>query len=105
MGLLDQEQLAKSDWGTLLELRKSLERNDPRQAEIAPFEHRAYARMQVAENPLVAPVMAAMIPGYQLQKMLPKEWTGNRSRTDPSLEQMKQGFIGIGEGVKEWWRR
>lgn len=65
------------------------------QAQIAPYEHRAFAREVVADSPLMALSLFAGVPAYQLAKLL--GMTG--SRTGPSLDQLKQGYIGIGEGL------
>lgn len=61
---------------------------------ISPFEHRAFAREATMENPLMAlPIAASIIP-YQLYKAI-----DGRSRSKPSLDQVLQGFIGVGEGI------
>ena len=65
------------------------------QARIAPYEHRAFAREVVADSPLMALSLIAGVPAYQVAKALGIA----RSRTRPSVEQLKQGYIGIGEGL------
>jgi hypothetical protein len=65
------------------------------QALLSPYEHRAFAREEVSQNPLSAIPLAGAIPAYQLQKLL----TGAGARTPPSLDQMKQGYLGIWEGL------
>lgn len=94
---LTPEQLAAMPWDQLLQLR----RNAPpeQQAMLAPYEHRAYAREAVAENPLMALPMALMVPGYQLHKLL-----GAGARTRPSWEQLSQGLLGTGEGFTQGMR-
>jgi len=62
---------------------------------LAPYEHRAFAREATSENPLAALSLALGIPVYQLAKILGQ----TNSRSDPSLEQVKQGYLGIGEGL------
>lgn len=64
---------------------------------IAPFEHRAFAREIIKENPLMALPVAASVPTYTAAKAVGL-WDG---RSGASLEELKQGFIGIGEGVKD----
>lgn len=91
--------LAKMPWSDLYQLR--LRHPDPElQARIAPFEHRAYARETVSEDPLKAPVMAMAVPGYQLLKTFV-----GKSRTRPSMDQVTQGLRGVGEGLTDWWNR
>lgn len=62
---------------------------------IAPAEHRAFAREAVTENPLMAVSLAAGIPTYQLYKML------MGARSGPSMDQVTQGFAGIGDGLSQ----
>ena len=97
--LTSPEGLAKADWETLMRLRKAIPPEDPRQASIAPYEHRAWAREQVAGNPLLAPVYAALVPGYQLAKLV-KSFTPGQ--TAPSMNQLSHGMTGIAEGVQQW---
>jgi hypothetical protein len=79
------------------ELMALREKSPPeRQGMLAPYEHRAFAREATAENPLMALSLATAIPAYQLAKLLRL----HGSRTGPSLEQMRQGYVGIGEGLK-----
>jgi len=61
---------------------------------ISPYEHRAFAREAVMEDPLMAlPIAASVIP-YQLYKAI-----DGRSRSTPSIDQVLQGFMGVGEGL------
>jgi hypothetical protein len=100
---IGDDQLAQMPWEQLINMRATA---DPEANErIAPFEHRAYAREQVAENPLMAPVYGAMIPGYQGYKALKNLVEPGASRTHASLGQMVQSFQGVGEGLKQWWNR
>ena len=85
-------------WEQLNNLRLQNAGNQDAQNKIAPFEHRAYAREQVTQNPLMAPVYAAAIPAYQAAKAVGLIPTDNMS-TSPSLAQVGQGFTGIGEGL------
>lgn len=61
---------------------------------LAPYEHRAFAREAVAENPLLALPIAAGTLAYQPYKMI----TGARSH--PSFNQISQGLTGVGEGLQ-----
>lgn len=61
---------------------------------ISPYEHRAFAREATMENPLMAlPIAAAVVP-YQLYKAI-----DGKSRSTPSIDQVLQGFLGVGEGL------
>lgn len=71
--------------------------NQGYQQAVAPYEHRAYAREDVRENPMRALLYAAMIPGYQAAKAVGA--IGEEGTTSPSMEQMKQGFVGVYEGL------
>ena len=80
----------------LLRLRNSLAPDDPRQAELAPFEHEAFAREWVMENPTVAvPSLAVAIPGYTVAKKLGLFG----ARTPGSLVEMAQSYRGMGRGL------
>ncbi len=94
----DPNALAKANWETLVGMRRDIPPDDPRQAAVAPYEHRAWAREQVAANPLLAPVYAALVPGYQLAKLV----RSMGARTAPSMDQLTQGMTGIAEGVQQW---
>ena len=92
------DAMAKMSHGDLLLLRKS-RRDDDKEAQntIAKFEHRAYARESVKDNPATALTLPLMIPIYSAGKALGVL----KGRSDASLEQMKHGFIGLGEGVAD----
>jgi hypothetical protein len=85
--------LERMSWDRLLEMRRQTA--DPEeQRMLAPYEHRAYAREEVSANPWMAPAYLAMVPGYQVLKML-----RGGARTPPSWEQVKQGYAGVAEGL------
>ena len=65
------------------------------QGLLAGYEHRAFAREAVEDNPLMALSLLVATPAYQLAKM--SGLTGSRSK--PSMSQMGQGLLGIGEGL------
>lgn len=93
------EDMKKMDWMRLYQMR--LKATDPiAQAEIAPYEHRAYAREQVAADPTQAATMALAIPGYQALKSVV-----GRSRTPPSWQQVIQGYAGIADGLSQRWNQ
>jgi hypothetical protein len=65
---------------------------------IAPYEHRAFAREATAENPLMALPIAAAIPLYSGAKALGLI----KTRSEPSLSEIGQGYLGIGEGIGKY---
>ena len=99
--------LSKLSWDQLMDLRMQAGKDVASQSQISPFEHRAWARETVGQNPLMALPYAAMIPGYQAAKLtgLLQSNDPNNPTTPASWEQMKQGFTGIGEGLLNWYRR
>lgn len=95
--LTEKEKLARMKHQELLTLRQH--NTAPGVQEIlAPYEHRAFAREEVEENPLKALPLLFMIPGYQGAKALGL----GGARTGPSFEQFKQGNIGILDGLKAY---
>jgi len=115
MGLLDQymaktgglltelppdDQLANMKWQDLYNLRERASGNPKFQEKLAPFEHQAYARETVADNPIAAPVWAVLPAGYQALKLL---GGGNHDAmsTPASLDQALAGFRGVGQGVSQ----
>ena len=89
MGLLDPEKLSHAQ---LLTMRQ----NYPDQNAIAPYEHRAFAREWAQESPVMAGLsLPFAIPAYSLYKAL---GLGN-SRSKPSMEEVMQGYTGLGEGL------
>lgn len=91
---MDPNALARMPWLDLIQQRAQT--TDPaRQAMLAPYEHRAYAREEVAANPLMAPAYALMVPGYQMLKML-----RGGARTPPSWSELSQGWLGTLEGLR-----
>lgn len=94
-----RNDMTSMSWDELLAMRSALNGNPEAQKAIAPYEHRAYAREAVQENPLNAVGYAFMIPGYQAAKAV--GLLGARTR--PSWEQLKQGYKGVGEGLLGWW--
>jgi len=90
---MDYGQMSHAD---LLALRASLADSDPRQAQIAPYEHQAFAREWTEANPTVAvPSLAVAIPGYYGAKLL--GLIGARTR--PSFDEVRGGYRGIGQGL------
>lgn len=64
---------------------------------LAPYEHRAYARELLMQDPLKGLGLLAAIPGYQAAKGL--GMIGSRTGFSDPLGQMKAGYLGMGEGL------
>jgi hypothetical protein len=90
---VSDEELSKTDHSTLYAARSYA--NQSGQNKIAPYEHRAFAREAVKDNPLMAIPIAAGIPSYQVYKAI----MGARSKA--SWSQVGQGLLGIGEGLRD----
>lgn len=93
-GLLDPNP-AQLDHATLYRMRREA-KDKAMQDLLAGYEHRAFAREAVAENPFLAPSLMVATPLYQLAKMIPGLM---QSRSSPSWGQMGQGLLGVGEGL------
>jgi hypothetical protein len=63
------------------------------QGLLSPYEHQAFAREAVQENPLLALPIAAGTLAYQPYKML------MGARSAPSLDQVTRGLTGVGQGL------
>ena|SRR5690242_8543791 len=86
----------------LRRLRDSLP--DPMaQKFLAPYEHRAYAREYASQNPVMGLGLLGAIPSYQAAKGL--GLVGSRTGFSDPLNQMKQGYMGMGEGLLGLLRR
>jgi hypothetical protein len=98
---LSEEEMSGMSFQELLDLRNKYKGNKEKQIAIAPFEHRAYARETVKDNPHLAPVFAGvLIPGYQLAKVHGvAPTTGDDEPTPASIKQVTEGLKGVGEGL------
>ena len=91
--------LPNLDHATLYRMRRSAA-DQALQDLLAGYEHRAFAREAVAEKPWLAPSLLVATPLYQLAKVAGL----TNSRSAPSLSQMGQGLLGVGEGLWQRWR-
>ena len=96
---LDEDTMAQMAHSQLYGMRDYNTSKDY-QNRVAPYEHRAFAREAVGQNPLMALPIAAAAPIYQLSKAIP----GLESRSDASMSQLGQSFVGIGEGLRNYFR-
>jgi hypothetical protein len=92
------DMLAGMNFRTLTNLR-DINTDQTMQNLLAGYEHRAFAREYLKENPWMIPSMAVATPLYTGVKALPKAITGNQSRSQPSLFELGQGMMGVGEGA------
>ena len=73
------------------------------QKALAPEEHRLFARNVVQNNPLMAAPLAVGAMGYPVAKAMGYSGgyrPGDPLTTPPSAQQMGQGLLGIGQGLK-----
>lgn len=98
------DDLGKMQWHELYALRLANRGNQQAQQLIAPFEHQAYARETVADNPMQAPVWAAMPAGYQAFKLFGLGEKDDMS-TPPSWDQATAGMKGVWQGLGDAWRK
>lgn len=102
--MLIDETLSKMSNQELQGLRAKYSDNKELDAYLAPYEHRAHAREDISEHPERALLYAQfLIPGYQAAKAvgLPVGAT-EKEPTPVSIEQMKQGYIGVAEGFSKY---
>lgn len=90
---LGADQIKELSHSLLYQARERVPKG-PQQDQIAGYEHRAFARELTEENPLYALSLAAAIPAYQGYKAL-----RGGSRSSGSMNQVLQGYTGIGEGL------
>ena len=96
-GLPSEAELASMDHATLYRMRAQA---TPAQSNaLAPYEHRAFAREAVGENPIMAASLAVATPLYSAAKAL--KLVREKGQSPASLKEMKQAFIGIGEGLSK----
>lgn len=95
-GIPSGAELDKMSHSDLVKLRDSLPDNDPRQKTLAPYEHQAFAREWVKENPALATAsLAAAIPAYTAGKAV----GAVGSRTPASTDEIAAGFRGVAQGL------
>jgi hypothetical protein len=85
--------------------RREKARGPGEQKRLAAYEHRAFAREFAEESPVKAAVsLPIAIPLYSAAKALGVDkvfGTDESKRTPASMEEMKQGFLGLGEGLRK----
>lgn len=99
------DEMEKMSWSDLYMLRIQNRGDAQAQKILAPFEHQAYAREQVSENPITAPVWAVMPAAYQAAKAVGLTGPGDDMSTPASLDQATAGMKGVWQGVKDAWNK
>lgn len=88
----DQEAFER--WAALLRERQGAPA--ARQAALGPREHGAYAELRVRDRPILGPIEQLLaIPGYTAAKGLGLM----RGRSGASVDEMAEGYRGVGRGV------
>lgn len=104
------EMLSAMPFLQLQKLREMNQNDQLVQNMLANFEHRAFTRGFVSSpdsptNPITrAAALGVATPAYSAMKglgILPESQKGKGLASEASLEQVKQGMIGIGEGLGE----
>ena len=77
-------------------MRKMAEGNQQLQDMLSAYEHGAWAKETVKDNPAMFIPISVAIPAYNIYKQV----TGS-GRSNPSLKQVTEGYAGAIEGLKE----
>jgi hypothetical protein len=94
---LSLADIGNMSWEDLFKMRDRYTADPFMQKLLAPFEHQAFARQYVQDNPMMGPlVMGTSIPLYQLAKFLRMQ-QGSRSGFD--LDQLFAGYTGLFQGM------
>jgi hypothetical protein len=88
--------LAQMDHAALYQLRARAPKE--MQGLLSPYEHQAFAREATAERPYMALPIAAGTLAWPVYKTLVSP-----GRSEPSLDQIKQGLLGVGQGLGQWF--
>lgn len=94
--MADQEypDLSNLSFDELRAIRERYNGNQEMQNYLAPYEHEAYAREDVSGRPYMALPYLAMVPGYQIRKLITGE-----GRSQPSLAELSGGYRGVIRGL------
>lgn len=88
------DQLASMSHLSLRQLRDKAATQEE-QNKLAPYEHRAFAREYIAENPEAAIIMPGMIMAYNVLRKAGVL----KGRSDPSAKHIIEGLKGYVEGI------
>lgn len=85
--------------------RANLAPTDPRQHQLGPLEHGAFARQWTRDNPFLAvPSLLGAIPAYTGYKTLAQLLGQPVARSKPSLDEMAEGYRGMWLGLRDLFR-
>lgn len=90
------KQLKQLPHSELYQLREKYKGNQEAQDLISAYEHAAFAREAVQENPAMALPIAVAIPAYNAYK----HFTG-KGRSNPSWNQVALSYEGLLEGLRK----
>jgi len=96
---MNRPGLEDLDFDTLRMLRARATTRE-QQNLLAPYEHQQFTRELTGTNPLWAASLAPAIPAYQLYKLL-----FDKGRSAPQMESMKRAYMGIGQGLRDWYTK
>lgn len=89
-----EDEMIGMSWEDLLHLRKGATTKE-QQNKIAPYEHRAWAREYVKDNPEAALILPGLIMGYNAAKAIGLK----EGRSDASAAAILEGLKGTIEGI------
>jgi hypothetical protein len=91
-----RDPMTRMAWADALNARRGVA-DQEEQNRLAGIEHGLYAESRARENPLYGPLESLFtVPGYSWSKA-----SGLLSgRSDPSLDQMAEGYRGMGRGIE-----
>ena len=111
MGVVDKPTIPSDDvmremsFANMTALRNAYSNDMETQKKLAPFEHAAFAREIVDNNPAMAIPLSFMIPGYQIYKVgneVAKSYgVGDETATPPNKEQLTEAFKAIYETLRK----
>jgi hypothetical protein len=98
---ISTELMSKLPFDVLLKMRDVYSDDPVFQKKIAPYEHKAFAKMLVEHNPAFwTPALAVMTPSYQAYKAIKQDYKTEKDATPPDIKQVMEGYKGIWEGLQ-----
>lgn len=86
-------------YGRWLKLYQARNEPEANQRVLGPREHGAFAESVVSENPLMAVPLLFATPAYSVAKELGLL----KTRSPASLDEVAEGYRGIGRGLMRWF--
>jgi len=94
--------LSKMSDSQLEDIRHQFPNDPAMQSVLAPYEHRAYARERVANNPAMAAFFTLAIPAYSAAKASGLIKSDSPYASPASLAEMAHGYRGMWEGLSQF---